>query len=345
MSLQEQLQDVRERLSQLDHNNRDHLAEIGRLKTQETDLVKQIAVEEAQVELQTQHEERVKESVEHLVDTLDNLEIEGIPARSLFIDEARYQLLSIWLKDLLADQAENFSKQIQAEQLENKQLRAELEEQQGIISALKNEITSRDHEISQLKLERDQAIQYRDNAYVQLEESREEVARLNDQVDELRKEAADARNPFKVRESVMADMKSLAEKIKESLIPVRDVVHINSNTIRVTHLDGSMTEENWLNKGKYRVVDDEEAARFQAEQEKKRLEESVESDLALVEPVEPPTFQIPDDVEGMDGTQSEASSGDHGDQREDDETVGAESYEERIAALEVAVFGKAKGAA
>jgi len=339
--MREQLQEVRERLAQLDPNNRDHLAEIGRLKTQEAELLKQIAVEEAEAELQAQHEERVKESVEHVVDTLDNLEIEGIPVRSLFIDEARYQLLSIWLKDLLAEQAEGFSKQIQAEQMENKQLRVELDEQLNIIGGLKDEITSRDHEIAQLKLERDQAIQYRDNAYAQLEEARQEVERLNDQVDDLRKEiAVGARNAFKVTN--LTGTKELADKIKASLTPVLDIVHINSNTIRVTHMDGSITDENWLNKGKYRVVDDEEAARFRAEQEAKAVEESTAGDPALVEP---PTFQIPNDAGGVSRVQPEADSGDYSTSREDVDAVGIESHEERIRALEIAVFGKAKGAA
>ncbi len=345
MNAKMQLEDVQRSLANLDPNNRDHLAAIGQLKMQEAELIKQVAVEDAEAELQAQHEVRVKESVEHVVDTLDNLEIEGIPVRSLFIDEARYQLLSIWLKDLLADQAENFSKQIQTEQLENKQLRAELDEQQNIINGLKDEITEREHENNQLKLERDQAIQYRDNAYAQLEEARQEVARLNDQVDDLRKEiAVGAKNAFKVTN--LTGTKELAEKIKASLIPVTDIVQINSATIRVTHLDGTTSDESWLTKGKYRVVGGEEADRFRAEQEANKLsEESAPSDIALVEPVEPPTFQIPNDIEGVPGVQQEADSGDHGTSGTNDDTSGAESFEERLAALEVAVFGKAKGAA
>lgn len=321
METKSQLQEVRAKLAQLDPNNRDHLAEIQFLKTQEADLLKQ---EQTVAELQAQREERVKESVEQITNTMDLVEIHGLPLRALFKDEDCYQLVSIWFKQQIADQADELAKQIQAEQLENKQLREEMKEQEVVVNALRDEL-------HQAKLERDQAIQYRDNAHEQLEEARAEVERLNDHVDTLRNEiAVGARNAFKVTN--IDGTKELAEKIKASLVPVLGIEQVNGTTIRVTHPDGTTADDNWFSKGKYRIVGGEEAERFRNEAAQKDISEETVS----VDPViEPPTFQIPqNEPVGVPSVQQEADGTANEGSRKDVDQAGTQSIEERIKALE-----------
>lgn len=60
MTLQEQLQAVKDQLSQLDGNNRDHLADISKLTAKETELTNQIALEEAEQQRILVQEEKVE---------------------------------------------------------------------------------------------------------------------------------------------------------------------------------------------------------------------------------------------------------------------------------------------
>lgn len=347
MSTAAQLQEVRERLAQLNPMDRNHMAEIQSLKAQEAELVKAAAQEETAAELKAQHEERVKESVEQIYSTFDSVDIEGFSLRELFLDEARYQLASIWIKKQFEEQAATFSKQIQAEQLENKQLREEVNEQERIISALKDEV-------HQVTLERDQAISYRDNAHAQLEEARKEVTRLNEHVDTLRVEAAvGAKNAYKVTN--LDGAKEWAEKIRASLIPVTEMgpADLLGKQFRVVLAEtGEEKIVGFLEKGKYRLVDAQEAAevaeRFRAEQAaQERVEESAESNPALVDEPELPSFPVPtqDNVPGVDGLQQSTGEGAVGGDGEAVEDVSLESLAKRVKALEDAVYTKAQGAA
>lgn len=85
MSVKVQLQQVKESLAKLDPNNRDNLVEIARLKTQEIELTKQVADEEA-VEAQQGREQQKQESIDSTVDALAQM------FEALF-PEATYKLL------------------------------------------------------------------------------------------------------------------------------------------------------------------------------------------------------------------------------------------------------------
>ncbi|WP_199614678.1 hypothetical protein [Paenibacillus alkalitolerans] len=293
MSVFEQIEKLREEIDEINGKETLSQDDIDRRNL----LMNQLSEKEWEIQQNQQHEERVQQSVEAVVNTWDAVEIEGLPLRSLFAGEAQYQLVSIWFKNQIADQADGFSKQIQSEQLESKRLRDELKEQEGIISALKDESY-------QAKLERDQAIQYRDNAFAQLEEARAEVERLNDQVDDLRKEiAVGARNAYKVTN--LQDTKELAAQIRASLIPVTlmEQADMLGKQFRVILAEtGEERAVPFLEKGKYRLVDAQEAAEVAERFRQAQVElPASDSSEAVAEPV---TFQVePPQVEfgGVDG--------------------------------------------
>lgn len=300
------------------------------------------------------HEERIQQSVEQLTNSMDAVEIHGLPLRALFKDEDCYQLVSIWFKKQLADNTEAFSKQIQAEQTENKQLRDEVQEQAGIISALKQEIEEKDRENGQLKLENAQLEQYRQNATEIIREKDVEIKRLNEHVDTLRMEAAvGAKNAYKVTN--IDSGKELAEKIKASMIPVTvlEKADMLGKEFRIVLAEtGEEKTVPFLEKGKYRLVSQEEAAevaeRFRAEQAaKERVEESATSDPALVDEPELPQFQVPtqNDNERVESVQSAGDGEANAGEGKTVDADSAKSLEERVAALEAHVFGQAKGAA
>lgn len=291
------------------------------------------------------HEERIQQSVEQLTNSMDAVDIHGLPLRALFKDEDCYQLVSIWFKKQLADNTEAFSKQIQAEQTENKQLRDEVQEQTGIIAALKQEIEAKDRENGQLKLENAQLEQYRQNAADIIREKDAEIKRLNEHVDTLRMEAAvGARNAIKVTN--IDGGKELAEKIKASMIPVTVMERADTlgKTFRVVLAEsGEEKIVPFLEKGKYRLVSQEEAAevaeRFRAEQAAKVGKDAVqEAGVPVgIAPIEVPNFPpiiTQDDAERMESVQpagdGEADAGEGKAANADS----AKSLEERVAALE-----------
>lgn len=371
MNAKAQLRMVREKLAQLDSNNRDHLAEIAQLKSQELELIKQVEAEEAEAEFEAKAEERLNQEISFNIPGVDFTDLPApvIQLISEVVRHDREKLLAEHKEELLELHAQLKEVERAAEEREE-QLRRQNNE-------LQEKLTETERELLDVKFSLEKMTEQRDNAARIIDEQKEEIEQLNIKIEELqRAKAADKKTTITIPVSSGKTMQQLIDEVRNAMMPiyeeerkkkekeayikVTEKQQVNSNTYRVViAATGEEKMISWLEQGRYILVSEEEAeeerARFRAEQEAEKaeqVEESVESDLALVK-IDPPTFQIPaeggqDDAAGVSGVQPEASGGDHGDQRANDAAISLESFEkleERVSALEVAIFGKPKGAA
>lgn len=265
MSTKVQLQEVNDKLAQLDPNNRDHLVEIARLNAQKVELTNQVAQEEAA-------QLRIQEAAEQAAYFLDTLDVEGLTMRELCVDEASYQLLRIAVQNKLVDDAEKNSKQISEIQVEEAFQQNALKQQIEQLQAEKRDANEDAETIKQLQSELSQAKLEVTDYQNRLKNATDEIDRLNSQVDDLRKEiAVGARNAYKVTDvEQQAQMKELAEKIKASRIHVYDVVPdslINPKNYTAKRADtGEEVTYNWTQVKNYiEIKDAAEVERFRNE--------------------------------------------------------------------------------
>lgn len=157
-------------------------------------------------------------------------------------------------------------------------------------------------EYRQTKLERDDfqerwdtAAKERDSLAVENKAQKEEIESLRRQVEELR---ATINKPAQVATNL--DSNALADAIKKANAAKPAVYNLREHNGHYLANLADTDEEiniNWLDKGKYRVLSDEEAARFREDREeaKKAALESVPEVAASLDTVEPPQFQTEGD--------------------------------------------------
>jgi hypothetical protein len=204
---------------------------------------------------------------------------------------------------------------------EIRELEAEKRSQEEVIAMLRGDITS-----YKIKLERE----VHDSTSL-----RAEIISLQAKVEHLEESLKQAKSESKTPEFTNVNVsnyaKQLAEQIRASQLPVLaiETVDTKGSQIRVTHLDESVTVDSWLNRNKFRVVDEEEAGRFRQDTSATSLEQSVESDstLAMSEPMLA-TFPEPEGVSGiLEETVGDSNEG-------SGEYPAALSLEERVSRLE-----------
>lgn len=287
-----------------------------------TEVIRQIAVlknqEQEQVFL-----ERFEKSSSDNKSAFDSAQIEGFSIRELCAGEAQYQLLSLYFLTKMDEDAQKYLEEI-------RELEAEKRSQEEVIAMLRGDITS-----YKIKLERE----VHDSTSL-----RAEIISLQAKVEHLEESLKQAKSESKTPEFTNVNVsnyaKQLAEQIRASQLPVLaiETVDTKGSQIRVTHLDESVTVDSWLNRNKFRVVDEEEAGRFRSTSSAS-LEQSVSGDssLAVSEPMLA-TFPEPEGVSGiLEETvgDSNEGSGEHPAALSLEERVSR--LEERVAALEAVV--------
>ncbi|MGG3454225.1 hypothetical protein [Paenibacillus rhizolycopersici] len=319
-------------------NQRGSLADAGKiatLKSRIEELTKKI------------EEEEQAAAHEAIVSTVDDMVIGETPLRELFdisnpdMAEKAYRVVSTAWKQSLLEAAENAKKELDAERAEKETALGLLEE----VGAEKEDIQVSLKKVMQEKYDLanqlEDAEAKRDAAADELEEAKKEIKRLNAQVDELRKEiavgAANAPKVIDIGESMKewVAAKAAAEAAKPAIYDVHAVDFKQSRfTAKLAETDEAI-EFGYLEKNKYREVTAEEAEVFRAEYEAKRAQENVSVDAGEGMELTPPVFQgeIEDDPE---------SATDGLDQENTNVEMAGATLEERVAALEKAVFGEAK---
>jgi hypothetical protein len=305
-----------QKVALFDGGNADQVA-VSRINEQIRDVQAQLNV----AKQQGAHEERMEQAQEKAASTIETIEVDGqtIPLRELASGEASYQLMLIHFNNALVGQAEQFSKQILTiEESHQNQLSAktEIEGQLNFQNAQLQQKTA-DLTTALNKTEADKENSKAEAADFEqkLKNAAAEIDRLNSQVDDLRTEiAVGARNAVKVVDSnLTANLAEAARKYNESKPAIYDVQP--TDTLRKVDFTAKFveTDEELTNKyiyiGKYRVLEGEELARFQAELEAKKQAEPVappvESDLAVTEEVIPVPDTFQEDAETSSGELAE----------------------------------------
>jgi myosin heavy subunit len=321
-------------------NQRGSLADAGKiaaLKARIEELTKKI------------EEEEKAAAEEAIMSTVDDMVINGMPLREFFdIDnpemaEKAYRIVSTAWKQSLLEAAENAKKELDDVKEEKNKALELLEE----VAAEKEDIAVSLKKVMQEKYELADKLadaeSKRDAAAAELEEAKKEIKRLNSQIDDLRKEiavgAANAHKVIEINESV-EDFKAAKAAAEAAKPAIYDVVPLDWKRSRYTAklaATGEEIEFGYLEKGKYREVTAEEAEVFRAEYEAQIATESVPVEVDAGEGMEltPPVFQTEEDTETTAGDMAQGDmDGEVADQ--------ALTLEERVAALEKAVFGESK---
>jgi len=274
-----------------------------------TEVIREISLIKEE-ELYEIHQERVLNAEMENRSAFDAAMIEGFTIRELCSGEAQYQLLSLYFLTKLDEDSKKYLSQISSLEVENRS-------QEEVIQVLRGDITS-------WKIKHERQLQELITSREEIETLYQDIERLQAQIKELRSQS---KSPEFTNLNSSNYAKQLAEQIRASQKPVLrvDMLDAKGSQIRVTHLDGTVTADSWLNKNKYRVVDEEEARSIQvavSEPEVVEVVNEVEDQPMLA------TFQEPEGVSGVfEETVGDINEG-------SGEPIEALSLEERVARLE-----------
>jgi len=309
------LQEVQERLAQLDPNNRDNLVEIARLNT-EIEQLKQ--ADRDQAVLEKNHEQRVQTAKDEFNTYIQaSLDDDGITLGEIFRGETQQQLYTIKCSQAFNALVSKLSSQLSGAEERELQLKRQNDELQDKFEALEAELRQEKTKSAQYEFERNEALKTRDNAASALEEAKGEIDRLNSQVDDLRKEiAVGARNSYKVvdAEGQKRQMEELIRQVKESRIKVINMRPMEDDFKRQNwQAEDALTGEtytfNYLDKGKYTELNENEVQQFRLEQAQK----AADAAISLVSPALPTLVteqQFPSGNGILDHTATDTEDGD-----------------------------------
>ncbi|PZD95220.1 hypothetical protein DNH61_11715 [Paenibacillus sambharensis] len=271
--LQAQLNELEQKKAQLFEQPSVDQVEVRRINEQIKEIEKQLA-EKFSLE---QHEERMEQAAVQITHTIESIDIgegERLPLRDLVTSEQAYQLLLVHFNTAFVGQAEQFSKQIlTTEESYQGQLQANTEAQNQLqyqIAQLQQRNADLTTQLNQVEAERDNAKADLEDARTKLANAAAEIERLNSQVDDLRKEiAVGAREAVKVVDTnLTANYAKAVQEFKNSRPAIYNMHPLDNLGKR---FGGYLLETDefikfgFLEKGKYREVSAEEAARFREE--------------------------------------------------------------------------------
>jgi chromosome segregation ATPase len=336
--LEQQLEQVRTELHA--ENQRGALKDSNKvleLEERMAEIVQQLDVEMRLAENKQVHEQRIEESHQEIAYIMDTLQAGDNTMRDLTINETAYQILREAVQLTFMDRDEKYLGEIRKLKEENAILASAKENLQEKYDHLFENFAGVKSELNTVRSELEDVEMKRDAAANDLEEAKKEIARLNSHIDDLRTEiAVGAQGAIKVanHSGNLADLVKQYNASKPAIYDVEPVDMKRSRFRAKMAETGEIVEFGYLEKGKYREVTAEEAEVFRAEYEAKRNQESAAMDTGAGVELEP--FQDED----------ETTVGGLAEEHTCLEVAGQEAtLEDRVAALERAVFGEIKGAA
>ncbi|WP_211749911.1 hypothetical protein [Paenibacillus sp. Marseille-Q4541] len=339
MSNQEKIEQLQYELNT--EKQRGAVADIHKI----TQLEQQIADLELEKQVEENHEE-----IAYVLDELHATDGEDrYTMRDLTENEAAYQILRASVQQMMMEREEKLLKEINRAKEEASaqvaQIKAEKEELQNRYDSLYEETSAIRNELNTAKEEVNELARKRDAAANELDTANKEITRLNSHIDDLRTEiAVGATNaPKVVNTNTTANLAEAMKEFKNSRPAIYDMEPANEkgSMYRATLAEtGEEITFGWLEKGKYREVTAEQADQFRTSREESQsshednaqLGETVEEIGVAPQPNEETTAA---GVAGMDEGHTDGEVA----------TETTKSVEERIAALELAVFGKMEEAA
>lgn len=311
---------------------------VAELKAKLDDVSQRLDVEIRLAETK-EHEKRVEESQGEIAYILDTLRAGDNTMRDLTVNEGAYQLLREVIQLAMMQRDEHRLNELQKKDKEISMLTADVEslqQQSGLQQQQYDELyenyTLVRTELNNERIGREEAELKRDAAATQLDEAKREIERLNSHIDDLRAEiAVGAPAATKiVQTNVNTNMAELVQQFNASKPAIYDVEALDNKQSRYRAKLASTGEEiefGYLEKGKYREVTAEEAEVFRTEA--KHAEEDTALDAGQETGV---TFQEESTIDSV--VEGDANG-----------EVATKTVEERLQALEVAVFGQVQGAA
>lgn len=282
------------------------------------------------------HEQRVEESHNEIAYILDELNVEGVSMRQLCNSEEAYQILRIAVQQTMSDRDEARLREIAALQTNHQEyvqsllqlkenMERDLDEVHEVNATLRKMLTNTKMELEDTEKKRDAAAK--------------EIDRLNSHIDDLRKEAAvGAKEAVKVIDTNMnSNLADMVKKWKDSRPAIYAVQPLDNrgSRFRATMAEtGEEIEYGYLDAGKYREVNAEEAETFRREAEERKRD----NENTSLEQSDIPAPVIPSVDCTADGLDEEHVSV---------EVAGEEDQNiiKRLEALEIAVFGFKNGEA
>ncbi|MBY9081217.1 hypothetical protein KIH86_24015 [Paenibacillus sp. HN-1] len=309
-----------------------------------TDLEQQINELTQQLE-SAQHAEAQQEATSQVTTIFDNLDWEGVEPKELFLNfgedaaKAAYDYVSGVIQNAFIT-----SKQADLNTIK---------ELQDKLSTLQAKCDNLAGENADLKLKVADAESKRDAAAAELEEAKAEIVQVKGWNDDLQKQiAVGAVAATKVVDVEESKQKYLEErkKAEEAKPVIYDVEPLDIKgsmfKAKLAETDEEITFK-WTEKNKYREVTAEQASTFRSEylakQQEAEAAAQTERDHAdstrpvdmEEQPVTVPAFQVEEAVDGATGGLDKTDAG---------ASVADKTVEERLQALELAVFGKVEAA-
>lgn len=238
-------------------------------------------------------QERITEAKVKTTETLENMDIDGIPLRDLIIDEPSYRFVLIAFQSMLNTKDSKYITELAEIQAAHKdEIRAfgereanlnfQLREKDKQLQTLAEANNDFAKLVNTLTFERDEALKVRDNAAAELEGYKLAVEEKQKQIDTLRAEiAVGAKGAVQIdrSEQLKAEKEAfLASRIKVTGIRWED--ELKKTHYLAEDMDGNTIRFGRLEKGKYLEVSEEDAARFRDERE---AAATVESSIADAE--------------------------------------------------------------
>lgn len=268
-------------------------------------------------------EESIQTAQAAVMDEFERIEVEGqvYSLRDFTINEQFAQVLSYWIQLKVGEVAQQYSAQAQSYKQENETLIDLMDERDATIYALRAENDRIGLQLADLQTKLDAAA---DRTF----EAEEENQRLTSELKKLRDNTAPKAT------NVTGNLGEMMKAALNSRPAIYNYVNhgFNKNSAVLAETGEAITFVD-IEKGKYRIITEEEALQFRTTTAE--VEEVAVPNISLADSVEPPPFQS--EHEALSTVLDHAVAGIFADAKVPEETG---SIEERLARLEAAVFGK-----
>jgi chromosome segregation ATPase len=322
--------------------------EINTVVNKISEMEYELKLQEQTAKIEQEHQELTEQAASQFSYRLDEMKIGDDDMRSLCVNEQAYQVLRIAVQQLVDEEVSGILKQLKNVKEENvktvsglkleiETLKHENDSQAEMIAALRTELATEKETTKDLNDKRTAAV-------LQLEEANTEIERLNNQVQDLRTEIAiGAKGAAKViNTNVNSDLAAAMAEWKNSLPAIYDFEWVDTKRSQwkaKLAATGEEIVESWSKEKAYRKVAPEEVETFRTEhlaKQKLTGEGYVgENQSGTVEvEAEPVTAEQFQDETEADTTTAGLAPGVALPQ------VATKTVEERLEALENAVFGK-----
>jgi len=307
---------------------------VAELEAKMLDLSQRLEVELRLAENKQEHEQRVEESQQEIAYIMDTLRAGDLSMRELTVNEEAYQILRQVVQITIMDLDEKRLNEVAKLKNQNSVLTAEKDSLQQQYNKLYGNFVEVKSELNTAKAELEDTELKRNAAAEQLEDAKKEIARLSSDNDDLRAEIAVGAKEVKVTNS-NGNLADLVQQFNASKPAIYDIKPLDNRQSRfqakMAETD-ELIEFGYLEKGKYREVTAAEAEVFRADYEAKQAKANTQVDdgegLELIPTVFQPEESTEHSLDAGNTSMEVAGKG--------------FTLEDRVAALEMAVFGLVK---